>query len=80
MAKASAVVINAGAKASDGTDLSSFETFEAVDESGLAAVKAALRGDAAPRAPPQEILEAFRNQAPATPPALSRVAYVDLRS
>ena len=29
------VVINAGAKAADGTDLSSFETFEAVDESGL---------------------------------------------
>jgi len=29
------VVINASAKAADGTDLSSFETFEAVDESGL---------------------------------------------
>jgi TldD protein len=29
------VVINAGAKAADGTDLGSFETFEAVDESGL---------------------------------------------
>jgi TldD protein len=29
------VVINAGAKAADGTDVSSFETFEAVDESGL---------------------------------------------
>ena len=29
------IVINASAKAADGTDLSSFETFEAVDESGL---------------------------------------------
>jgi predicted Zn-dependent protease len=29
------IVINATAKASDGTDVSSFETFEAVDESGL---------------------------------------------
>ena len=29
------IVINAGAKAADGTDISSFETFEAVDESGL---------------------------------------------
>ena len=29
------VVINAGAKAADGTDVSSFETFEAVDETGL---------------------------------------------
>ncbi len=29
------VVINATAKAADGTDVSSFETFEAVDESGL---------------------------------------------
>ncbi len=29
------IVITASAKASDGTDLSSFETFEAVDESGL---------------------------------------------
>jgi predicted Zn-dependent protease len=29
------VVINASAKAADGTDLSSFETFEAVDEAGL---------------------------------------------
>jgi TldD protein len=29
------IVINASAKASDGTDVSSFETFEAVDESGL---------------------------------------------
>jgi len=29
------IIINASSRASDGTDLSSFETFEAVDESGL---------------------------------------------
>jgi predicted Zn-dependent protease len=36
------VAINASAKAADGTDVSSFETFEAVDESGLPGDKAIL--------------------------------------
>ena len=36
------VAINASAKAADGTDVSSFETFEAVDESGLPDDKAIL--------------------------------------
>ena len=36
------IVINASAKAADGTDLSSFETFEAVDESGLPNEKTVL--------------------------------------
>jgi predicted Zn-dependent protease len=36
------IVINASAKATDGTDLSSFETFEAVDDSGLPDDKAIL--------------------------------------
>jgi TldD protein len=36
------IVISASAKAADGTDISSFDTFEAVDESGLPADKVVL--------------------------------------